>query len=34
MENFNILNIEDIKNLNHEDQNEFIEQILKGELTI
>lgn len=31
MENFNILNIEDIKNLNHEDQNEFIEQILKGE---
>lgn len=31
MENFNILNIEVIKNLNHEDQNEFIEQILKGE---
>lgn len=31
MENFNILNVEDIKNLNLEGQNEYIEQILKGE---
>lgn len=31
MENFNILNIQDLKNLNYEDQNEYIEQILRGE---
>lgn len=31
MENFNILSINDIKNLNQDNQNEYIEQILKGE---
>lgn len=31
MENFNILSINDLKNLNLDDQNEYIEQILKGE---
>lgn len=31
MENFNILSINEIKNLNQDDQNEFIERILKGE---
>lgn len=31
VENFNILNIQDLKNLNYEDQNEYIEQILRGE---
>ena len=31
MENFSILSINDIKNLNQNDQNEFIEKILKGE---
>ena len=31
MENFSILSINDIKNLNQNDQNEFIEKILRGE---
>lgn len=31
MENFNILNIEDLKNLNCDNQSEYIEKILKGE---
>ncbi len=31
MENFKFLNVNDIKNLNQDDQNEFIEHILKGE---
>lgn len=31
MQNFSILSINDIKNLNQNDQNEFIEKILKGE---
>lgn len=30
MENFNILSINDLKNLNLDDQNEYIEKILKG----